>query len=96
MPIEIREEVRLIVDVKCPKCLRRMAVNRKLPGEALRTGNTTQMAQFHLAEMRGMLEAEMRKRRWDRESCGRCADPEEPEPGTLGADKAADLEGRIL
>lgn len=69
---EPRVTVLLEVEIECPKCGKRMQRREKLNEEALRTGNTTQRAEYWAAQMKQELENQKRRALWDGEKCGAC------------------------
>ncbi len=75
MTTETKVNIGVCAIALCPKCNRQISVKCWLTEEQLVTGNTTEMASYHVKAMRLTVEAEKKARGWREEMCGRCADP---------------------
>lgn len=73
--------VRVLVEVEssCPRCSKRLQMKRQLTEEQLTTGNTTEMAMYHLREMKATIQASKDGRGWTAEMCGACRDSDPPD-----------------
>jgi 8-oxo-dGTP pyrophosphatase MutT (NUDIX family) len=104
--MSVHESVILRVWVHCVGCGRNMETSEVLPGESLRTGNTTQTARYWLDDMNKRIAASAETRRWERlEKDWRCAHCTAAEVDVLGKsvtlNRAAvayieDPEGKLL
>lgn len=67
-------ELQVKITSTCPLCGKRIETRRLLTEEQLSTGNTTQMATYHVRAMKEQVQREKVRRGWRVEMCGACAD----------------------
>ena len=62
---DVREQVTIRVVIECNGCGRKLDTSETLPGDSLRTGNTTQRAEYWLDRMRERILGSAKARRWE-------------------------------
>ena len=66
--------VMLLVRSYCPQCNRKIELQSVLGEDSLKSGNTTETAQYHVDSMKAQVNQTLKAKGWMQDMCGRCRD----------------------